>query len=108
MPRGHNKIGSGRTGRILRVGQDPFTVTLDDRFFWRIFLPVADNDGFVFLDRHHKKFSDRVLKVSGGSTENAWSGGKWINEGRLHKERMIPLEFLATTEQADMIAAFAA
>ncbi len=108
MPRRHRKIERRRAGRFLRIGQDLFSITLEDRLLWRIFLPVADNDGFVFLDRHHKKFSDRVLNVSGGSTENPWSAGKWINEGRLHKERMIPLEFLATTEQADMIAAFAA
>jgi hypothetical protein len=61
----------------------------------------------VFLDRHHKKFDNLVLKTSGGSTEHPWSGGKWVFEGRLYQERMIPVVFLATTGQADRIAAFA-
>ncbi|MGC2280450.1 MAG: hypothetical protein WA603_10565, partial [Candidatus Acidiferrales bacterium] len=87
--------------------RDRSTVTLDDRPRWRILVPVADNDGLVFTDGHRKKFDDRVLKVSGGSTENPWSNGKWRKGRRLYKEPMIPLEFHATTEQAFGIAAFA-
>lgn len=101
------KVETVETGRFLRVGRDLITMTLDDRLLFRILVPVADNDGLVFTDRHHEKFHDRVLKISGGSTENHWSSGKWMERRRLYKERMIPLEFLATTEQADTIAAFA-
>ena len=94
-------------GRYLRAGRERIAVSLDDRVLWMILLPVADNHGQVFLESHHNKFCDRVLKASGGSTEHAWSSGKWIDHGRLYSERMIPLEFLATTEEADEIAAFA-
>lgn len=107
MSKGHKKIEKDLTGRYIRVGRDRITFTLDERPLWRILVPVADNDGLLFVDRHHKKFSDRVLKISGGSTEDHWSNGKWIYKRRLCSERMIPLEFLATTEQADNIAAFA-
>lgn len=107
MPRDHNKIGSVRAGRLLRVGRDLFSITLDDRLLWRILLPVTGNDGLLFLSRHHKSFYDFVLKVSGGSTENSWSNGNWIDEGVLCKDRVVPLEFLATTEEAEKIVAFA-
>jgi hypothetical protein len=107
MSRGHKKIEKDLTGRFIRVGRDRSTVTLDARPRWRILVPVADNDGLVFTDRHRKKLDDRVLKVSGGSTENPWSNGKWRKGCRLYKEPMIPLEFHATTEQAFGIAAFA-
>ena len=70
-------------------------------------MPVADNDGLVFTDAHHLKVYRLIFKISGGSTDNPWSSGKWINDGRVYKDRVIPLEFLATTEEADRIAAFA-
>ena len=107
MPKRHNKVVSEQSGRFIRVGRDRSTVTLDDRPRWRILAPVADNDGLVFTARHRKKFDGRVLKISGGSTENYWANGKWIYKRRLCSEPMIPLEFHATTEQAFEIAAFA-
>jgi hypothetical protein len=107
MPGDHNKIESVRAGRLLRVGRDLFSITLDDRLLWRILLPVAGNDGLLFLSRHHKRFYDLVLELSGGSTENSWSNGNWIDEGVLYQDRVVPLEFLATTEEAEKILAFA-
>jgi hypothetical protein len=107
MGKRHKKIESERAGRFLRVGRNRITITLDDRLLFRILVPVADNEGLVFTHIHHEKFGSRVLKISGGSTENSLSIGKWIESRRLYKERMIPLEFLATTGQADAIAAFA-
>ena len=101
------KADRALTGRYVRAGRERITVLLDDRVLWTILLPIADNDGRVFLNQHHKKFLDRVLKISGGWTEHPWSTGRWIDDGRLYSERMIPLEFLATTEQADKITAFA-
>jgi len=107
MGKRYNKIESDLTGRFVGVGRDRSTVTLDNRPRWRILAPVADNDGLVFTARHRKKFDGRVLKISGGSTENHWSNGKWIYKRRLCSEPMIPFEFHATTEQAFEIAAFA-
>jgi len=107
MPRGRNKIGSGRDGRFLRVGQDLITIALDGRLWWKLFVPVADNDGLVFTDRHHLKLYRLVFNMSGGLTDNPWSNGKWINNGRVYKDRVVPLEFLATAEGVDKIAVFA-
>ena len=107
MPGDHNTIGSGRAGRLLRVGQDLVIIALDDRLWWTLLVPVADNDGLVFTDRHHLKLYRLVFKISGGLTDNAWSNGKWINDGRVYQDRVVPLGFLATVEEADKIAAFA-
>jgi hypothetical protein len=107
MPRGRNKIANGPAGRFVRAGRDLVTIALDDRVWWRLLVPVADNDGLVFTDRHHLKLERLVFKISGGSTDNPWSNGKWMNKGRVYKDRVVPLEFLATTEEADKIAAFA-
>lgn len=106
MPKRHKKVESGRTGRFLRVGRDLITIALDDRFWWKLLVPVADNDGLVFTDRHHLKLYRLVFKISGGSTDNPWSNGRWMDGGRVYKDRVVPLEFLATTEEADKIAAF--
>ena len=107
MPRNQSKLVSPRAGRFLRVGQDLITIALDDRVWWRLLVPVADNDGLVFTDRHHLKLYRLVFKISGGSTDNPWSNGRWMDNGLVYKDRVVPLEFLATTEEADKIAAFA-
>lgn len=103
----HNKVESAGAGRFVRVGRDLVTIALDDRLWWRLLVPVADNAGLVFTDRHHFRLYRIVFKISGGSTDNPWSNGRWMDDGRVYKDRVIPLEFLATTEQADKIAAFA-
>jgi hypothetical protein len=73
MPRGHNKIGSGRAVRILRIGRDLFSIALKDLLLGRILVSVLSNDGRPFLGRDHKRFCDFVFEVSGGSTEESRS-----------------------------------
>jgi hypothetical protein len=75
MPSGHNKIGSGRPGRILRIGRDLFSIALEDRLLGRILVSVLGNDGRPFLGRDQKRFCDLVLQVTRGSTEDSWSNG---------------------------------
>jgi len=107
MGKRHNKAEGAAAGRLLRVGRNLITIALDERWWWRLLVPIADNDGLVFTDRHHLKLYRLVFKISGGSTDNPWSNGSWMDDGRVYKDRVVPLEFLATTEQADKIAAFA-
>ena len=111
MPRRHNKVGRARTHRSRRVGsgtRELVTITLDQRFLFGMRIPIADNRGRVFSQPHHKAFTDPVLKKSGGSTENSWASGKWIDKGRLYTDRIMPFEFMATIEEADAIASLAA
>jgi hypothetical protein len=107
MAKNQIKLVSPPAGRFLQVGQNLITIALDDRVWWRLLIPIADNDGLVFTDRHHLKLYRLVFKISGGSTDNPWSNGRWMDDGRVYKDRVVPLEFLATTEEADKIAAFA-
>lgn len=107
MAKNQIKLVRPPAGRFLQVGQNLITIALDDRVWWRLLVPIADNDGLVFTDRHHLKLYRLVFKISGGSTDNPWSNGRWMDEGRVYKDRVVPLEFLATTEEADKIAAFA-
>jgi hypothetical protein len=83
------------------------TVKLEIRSLWRMLVPIADNDGIVFSERHHGVFRKKVISKSGGLTGNPAADGAWKDNGRLYRERMIPIEFLATDGQADEIAAFA-
>ncbi len=107
MPKPRTKFLKWRTGRLLRVGREVIAIKIDHRILWRILLPVADNKGYVFLEPHHEEFLERVISTSKGLTENSWSNGKWADGGCLYGDRMIPLDFLATTDEVDKIAAFA-
>lgn len=111
MSKRHNKVGVARTRRFHRAGtatREVVKITLDPRALWGMRIPIADNGGRVFSQPHHKVFMDPVLRKSGGSTENSWASGKWIDKGRLYTDRIIPFEFMATIEQADAIARRAA
>jgi hypothetical protein len=111
MPKRHNKVVSARARWFRRAGtvtREPVTITLDRRLLWGMRIPIADNRGRVFSQPHHKAFMDPVLEKSGGSTENSWASGKWIHNGRLYMDRIMPFEFMATIEEADAIASRAA
>jgi hypothetical protein len=82
-------------------------VKIEDRPLWRMQLPVADNRGIVFSEDHHNVIRKKVLKKSGGLTDNLAAHGEWIDKNKLYSDRNIPIEFLATYGQADEIAAFA-
>jgi hypothetical protein len=111
MPKRHNKVVSAQARRFRRVGtatRELATISLDHRLLWGMRIPIADKRGRVFSQPHHKAFMDPVLKKSGGSTENSWASGKWIHEGRLYMDRIMPFELMATIEEADAIASLAA
>ena len=111
MRKRHNKVVNARTRRFRRVGtatRELVTIALDQRLLWGMRIPIADNRGRVFSQPHHKVFMDPVLEKSGGSTENSWASGKWIDKGRLYTDRIMPFEFMATIEEADAIARRAA
>jgi hypothetical protein len=111
MRKRYNKVERGRSRRFRQVGtmtRQRVTITLDQRLLWGIRIPIADNRGRVFSQPHHRVFMDPVLKKSGGSTENSWASGKWIDKSRLYTDRIIPFEFMATIEEAEAIAKRAA
>jgi len=107
MPRGRNKANNRCAGKFIRPRRYRVFVKLEERPLWEMYVPVTDNRGVVFPGGHVKRFFKYVLKMSGGSTENPWSSGKWIHEGQLYNDRIVPVYFFATAEQAERLAKFA-
>lgn len=68
---------------------------------WQIMVPCVRNDGRPIRARFHRVWDKRVKEVSGGMTIHLPSRGKWVSpEGTLYEERMIPVTFIATREEA--------
>ncbi len=54
--------------------------------------------------RYHRVWDEKVRAISGGLTILPPTKGQWVsNDGELFAERMIPVRFIATPEQADRI-----
>src|ERR1041385_7821686 len=53
--------------------------------------------------KHHKEWDKRVLAISGGLTILYPSKGKWIYEGELYPEKMIPVRVMCSDEQMKQI-----
>jgi hypothetical protein len=54
--------------------------------------------------RYHRVWDAKVRDISGGLTVMPPAKGQWLcNEGNLFAERMIPVRFIATPEQANRI-----
>lgn len=55
--------------------------------------------------RYHRVWDAKVRAISGGLTVMPPAKGQWLcNEGNLFAERVIPVRFLATPEQARAVA----
>lgn len=61
--------------------------------------------GKPYRTRFHKTWDAKVRKISGGLTIMTPVKGQWMaSDGELFAERMIPVRFIATAEQAEEIA----
>ena len=96
MPGDHNKIGSVRAGRLLRVGRDLFSITLDDRFLGRILVSVLSNNGRQFLGQirrgsatlYLRLVAVREITVPGTDSCGAESCGRSQKEDPRRAQRM--------------------
>lgn len=72
---------------------------------WEILVPtVRRSDGKPYRTRYHRVWDHKVREISGGLTIMAPVKGQWKSlEGDLFVERMIPVRFVATEEQANAI-----
>jgi hypothetical protein len=76
------------------------------RSLWEILVPCVRNDGRPIRARYHRVWDKTVRAISGGLTIMPPSRGQWLSpDGELFNERMIPVRFVATEEEADKIAA---
>lgn len=74
------------------------------RCVWQILVPCEDNDKKGFRERYHRVWDAYVKKVSGGLTIHQPAKGKWVGpDGTVFEDRMIPVTFIATREEAQKI-----
>jgi len=73
---------------------------------WEILVPTVRNDGRPFRLRFHKVWDQHVRSISGGMSIVSPVKGQWIDPeaGDLYEERMIPVRFVATDEEARELA----
>lgn len=68
---------------------------------WEILVPTTSNDGKPFRLRYHRVWDKKVKEISNGQTILSPVKGKWIGPlDKLYEERMIPVRFMATKEEA--------
>lgn len=72
---------------------------------WEILVPTIRRvSGKPYRLRYHRVWDQEVQAISGGLTIMRAVKGRWVSrEDELFEERMIPVRFLATTEQASQI-----
>lgn len=58
--------------------------------------------------KHHKRWDDRVKKITGGLTIMHPAKGVWVHQGQDFIERVIPVRVECTHEQVYQIAAITA
>jgi hypothetical protein len=72
---------------------------------WEILVPTVRRDsGKPYRLRYHRVWDQKVQAISGGLTIMRAVKGRWRSrEDELFEERMIPVRFMATSEQASEI-----
>lgn len=71
---------------------------------WEILVPTVSRQGKPYRTRYHRVWDKMVRSISNGLTILPPSKGQWVSpDGKLFVERMIPVRFLATKEQAEKI-----
>lgn len=76
-------------------------------YLWQILVPTIRNDGRPIKTRFHRVWDAKVRNISGGLTIVPPVIGQWENpeeNGKLYKERMIPVQIACTTDEIIEIA----
>jgi len=74
------------------------------KVMWEILVPTVSNEGKPFRKRYHKVWDRKVQEFSDGMTILTPAKGTWISpDKRIFEERMIPVRFIATKEEAEQI-----
>lgn len=76
---------------------------------WEVLVPTErpDAPGKFFTTRYHKIFDERVRQIAGGLTILRPAIGYWTSEtedGKVYRERMIPVRIACTREQIESIS----
>ncbi len=71
---------------------------------WEILVPTVTPAGKPIRTRFHRVWDTKVRSISHGLTILTPTKGQWVApDGKLFLERMIPVRFMATREQAEEI-----
>lgn len=77
---------------------------MSEKKVWEIYVPTLRKNGKPIRTRFHRIWDQKVLAVSGGLSIHRPSIGNWLNpEGKLFKDRMIPVRIVATDEEIERI-----
>ena len=76
------------------------------RGLWEILVPTVRNNGTKIPVPFHQGWDAKVREISGGLTIRKPERGQWVHpeSKALFAERMIPVKFMGTREEADRIA----
>ncbi len=73
---------------------------------WEVLVPKADNSGKEFTVEFHKKWDKVVREMSGGLTVMRSAKGTWLDNDKLHEEKMIPCRVMCTRAQILQVLEF--
>jgi len=71
---------------------------------WEILVPCNWNDGKPVRTRHHRQWDERVRRITGGLTILKPGVGQWVDDGKLYKDRIIPVRIMCERHQIEAIA----
>lgn len=82
------------------------TTDIEATGLYEILVPTVRRiGGKPYRTRFHQTWDAKVRKISGGLTIMTPVKGQWMaGDGELFSERMIPVRFIATQDQANEIA----
>ena len=77
------------------------------KYMWEILVPASDNKDLKFTFEHHKDWDEYVKEVAGGVTIYRPAKGEWVSpEGKLYKDRVIPVRIMCTEAEIEKIIGF--
>lgn len=71
---------------------------------WEILVPCNWNTGKPVRRRHHEEWDKRVRAVAGGLTILKPGLGQWLHEGKLYKDRVIPVRIRCSAREIQTIS----
>src|SRR5271167_2639961 len=71
---------------------------------WEILVPTVSRVGKPYRTRYHRVWDAKVRSISHGLTILTPTKGQWVApDGELFLERMIPVRFMGTRDEAEQI-----
>lgn len=73
---------------------------------WEVLVPTKFNSGKKISVKYHRNWDKKIQEISGGLTILTSAKGRWIGpNGKLFREKMIPVRIICTREEINKIIA---